>query len=281
MSEFEKTVHLNGIRSTMRVKAAFPGCGPTVVFLHGLLGDSGQWDIFDRYHAPRSYSDAYYLDFHFEQRRPHALSFDEIVEETLDLLRNGPGLFSKPLALVGSSFGGHLALYIAAKGLAWADRMVLVAPGGIPEVMDQRGLLQSYRTVDKIFEVSFERLFADPSVASNPEIKEVVRTYRDRVEPYRRDWARNLLDISKGMQRHLLSHQDLRGIDSRVLFIWGRQDVITPPRVCRVMLDHIPNSRVEWVDCGHAAHIERPDLVSGLLRDFCLEESREALAVGT
>ena len=51
----------------------------------------------------------------------------------------------------------------------------------------------------------------------------------------------------------------------------GNRDQITPPKVCEVMKNNIPNSRVVWVDAGHAPHIECPDVASKLLRDIVMD----------
>src|SRR5689334_23368530 len=65
-----------------------PGRRPelSLVFLHGLLGDNGSWAVFDAHTPPYDYADCYYVNFNFENRRPHPLGFSEITTETLAVL---------------------------------------------------------------------------------------------------------------------------------------------------------------------------------------------------
>lgn len=274
----EHQIHLPGRITTMR--CASEGTNrPAVVFLHGLLGDSTQWHALDRPYAPASYANTYYIDFHFEQRRASSMTWGDIVSDVVALLERGPGLRGQ-LTLVGSSFGGHLALYLAAHGYADPEGLVLFAPGGIPEVSKQRGLLQSYRTIDKILDVSFERIFNDPSMAHDPRIRASAEEYKRRIDPYKRDLGRNLIELSRHMREATLSHHNLRQIRARTLLVWGRRDMVTPPELCDIFARHIPRSRVAWMNSGHAAHFECSTECSEALRDFCLEygEYAEALS---
>lgn len=246
-----------------------------LVFLHGLLGDSEQWHSLDRHIAPTEYADAYYVDFHFEQPRKAALTWDGVVDELLALLRHGPGLNSG-LKLIGSSSGGHLALWLASRGLVAPENLVLFAPGGIPEVAKQRGMLQSFRTVDKIIDMSFERIFSNPALARSASSRQWVESYEKRLRPRRRDLVRNLIALSRHMRQSVLSNGDLRRIRAETLFVWGRNDQVTPPHLCELFLERVPGSRVAWIEAGHASHIEAPQETSRVLRDFCLRQGEYA-----
>jgi pimeloyl-ACP methyl ester carboxylesterase len=246
---------------------------PAVVFLHGLLGDATQWFSMSDYHPLTEYADAYYVDFHFELRRESPLGFAEIVRELRQLLSHGPGIDHPDMTFVGSSFGGHVAVYLAAHRLADPAKLVLFAPGGIPELAQQRGMLQSYRTIDKILEVSFDRLFSDPAVAKDPKIRASIARYRDRIEPYKRNFFRNLIDVSRQMREFVIQHSDLRRIPVPTLLVWGRRDIVTPPEICDIYLRHLPASEVAWIDSGHAGHVECPEASGRLLRHFVLHRT--------
>lgn len=296
MSECEQVLTLPGIMTTLRLVPC-PRPRQTLVFFHGLLGDGHQWDVFNYHTPPATWADCLYLDFHFEARRPDALTFQDMLRDATLLLRAANGQFgvvgaeagrfdlaaerrrSLPMTFVGSSFGGHLALHLASRGPVRPDNLVLFASGGIPEAARQRGLLKSYRTVDKIFEVSFERIFSEPSVAKNAEICDLLRTYKERIEPHRRIFIRNLLDLSRSMMDSSLTHDELRRLDTRTLLVWGKRDIVTPPEIGSVFAGLLPNARTLWVDAGHASHVERADVGSRALRSFCLFEEEYA-AVG-
>lgn len=272
MNFTERVVRLPGMMTTMRFVPAMEK-QHTVVFFHGLLGDSHSWEVFDPYASPQRYADCYYVDFHFDVRRATRVTLEEIVTETVSLMREGPGLGEQPLTLIGNSFGGHLALFVTSRGHVSPRNLALFSPGGIPEVVAHRGTLKSYRTVDRILEVSFERIFNDPSVANDPRIREKVRRYKERIDPVKRTLARNLLQLSKTVKRNMLTRADLRRVQARTLLVWGSRDMVTPPEVCKIMAENIPRSRIVWMDSGHAVHIECPKACSGLLKEFCLNES--------
>lgn len=257
--------------STVRVlPSRAPEC--ILVFLHGLLGDSYSWNVFNHHQRPSEYADCYYVDFSFESLRVEALSFHLLVRE-IELLMpqivaaSPAGL---PVVLVGNSFGGHLALHLAAHRTVTVDGLVLFAPGGIEEVIGASQQLRAYRTVDRILEVSFERIFNDPSVAADMDLQARVARYKERLEPVRREFIRNLFGLMRSMKQCMLSHDDLRAIAAQTLLVWGDQDIITPKLVCDVLVAQIPRARVEWVSGGHAAFMEQPAASSRALREFCL-----------
>lgn len=257
--------------STVRVqRCEAPEC--VLVFLHGLLGDSYSWNVFNHHQRPSEYADCYYVDFSFESLRVEALSFHLLVREIERLMPQivAASPADLPVVLVGNSFGGHLALHLAAHRTVPVDGMVLFAPGGIEEVIGASQQLRAYRTVDRILEVSFERIFNDPSVAADMDLQARVARYKERLEPVRREFIRNLFGLMRSMKVCMLSHADLQAIAAQTLLIWGDQDIITPKLVCDVMLEQIPRARVEWVRGGHAAFMEQPADSSRALREFCL-----------
>lgn len=270
MAEQTEILHLPNATTTMRCFRGSQGGRPAIVFMHGLLGDGHQWDRLDTPCRPRDYADAYYIDYHFEQRRASALTFRELVQETVAMLEAGPGLNHPQLALVGSSFGGHMALYLDAFRLAAPRQLILFAPGGTREAASRRGLLKAHRNIDKIIDVSFERIFSDPSVARDPNIQAMIREYRRKIDPLRREYARNIISLSRAMRESVLSLDDLARIRAETLLVWGRRDIVTPPEICDLMAQRLPDVRVAWTDSGHAAHVECAEQSSQLLRDFCL-----------
>ncbi|MBL8878508.1 MAG: alpha/beta hydrolase [Phycisphaerales bacterium] len=271
-----ENLHFPGSTTTMRCFRGAQAGRPAIVFLHGLLGDGHQWDRLDIPCRPRDYADAYYIDYHFEQRRACPLSFRELVGDTVRMLSAGPGLDHPHLALVGSSFGGHMALYLDAFRLAHPQQLILFAPGGTREAASQRGLLKSHRNIDKIIDVSFERIFSDPSVARDPGIQEMIREYRRKIDPLRRDFARNVISLSRAMKESVLSLDDLARVRAETLLVWGRNDIVTPPEICNLMAQRLRDVRVAWTDSGHAAHVECAEESSRLVREFCLSTGRYA-----
>lgn len=276
MADMAEILQLPGSTTTMRCFRGSQANRPAIVFLHGLLGDGRQWDRLDVPCRPRDYADAYYIDYHFEQRRACPLSFREIVTETVRVLSAGPGIEHPRLALVGSSFGGHMALYLDAFQLAHPQQLILFAPGGTREAAAQRGLLKTHRNIDKIIDVSFDRIFSDPSVARDPSIQQMIREYRRKIDPLRRDFARNVISLSRAMKESVLSLDDLARVRAKTLLVWGRNDIVTPPEICDLMAQRLRDVRVAWTESGHAAHVECAEESSRLVREFCLSTGRYA-----
>ena len=101
--------------STVRVlPCAKPRC--VLVFLHGLLGDSYSWNVFNHHQQPSEYADCYYVDFSFETLRVEALSFHLLVREVeqlmLQIIAASPA--GLPVVLVGQLSPPLVLFYVAA-----------------------------------------------------------------------------------------------------------------------------------------------------------------------
>ena len=179
-----------------------------LVFIHGLLGNSEQWRILERYDPPTEYADCSWIDFHLERKRAARPTFQQLVRDVSELLQRGPQSSGQPITLVGSSMGGHLALYLAAHEFVRPHGLVLFSPGGISEAAEQRGLLRSYSTVNKILDVSFERIFTDESIVSNPFVRQVLEDYQASIEPHRYVLVKNIISLIRSMQASVLSPDD-------------------------------------------------------------------------
>jgi pimeloyl-ACP methyl ester carboxylesterase len=51
--------------------------------------------------------------------------------------------------------------------------------------------------------------------------------------------------------------------------VWGQQDGLISPRYAQEFAERITNSRVAMIPgAGHLPHLEAPDRVAGLVREF-------------
>jgi len=67
----------------------------------------------------------------------------------------------------------------------------------------------------------------------------------------------------KGLKKHI--HR----ISAPTLILWGQNDAIISSAYAKDFGDRITNSRVELIDAaGHLPHLERPDRVAQLVREF-------------
>jgi pimeloyl-ACP methyl ester carboxylesterase len=53
------------------------------------------------------------------------------------------------------------------------------------------------------------------------------------------------------------------------LIVWGKQDRITPVECARIFQQSIPGAALRTIDdCGHFAHLEKPEELAAIVREF-------------
>jgi pimeloyl-ACP methyl ester carboxylesterase len=58
-------------------------------------------------------------------------------------------------------------------------------------------------------------------------------------------------------------------VKAPTLLIWGKEDRLVPPIYADEFLRRLPGAVAKTVDhCGHAPHLEQPDAVAGIVREF-------------
>lgn len=169
----------------------------------------------------------------------------------------------KRATVVGASFGGRVALELAATCPRRVRRLVLLC-GEWEEVESDPGL--------DSFAEEEDRLLSDGDVDAAVELN--VRTW---VGP---DASEDVRSLVRTMQRHAFEVQlaagdaaefdhravDPGAIDSPTLVVSGARDLPHFRQVATELTNRIPNAEhveLEWAN--HLPSLERPDLVGGLL----------------
>jgi len=154
--------------------------------------------------------------------------------------------------LMGNSFGGTLALWLAARHPEKIQALVLVGPAAIrPEGS------QSFQALSP--EELMAKLYARPELQdSHPPD-----------DPAVREKQRELV----GRLRVSTSDQELEvlmsGLDVPVLVLFGTKDQMIPPEMGRVYCERLPNCHFILVyDAAHEADADRPEAFSALAGDF-------------
>lgn len=168
--------------------------------------------------------------------------------------------------LIGHSFGGRIALVLAAQRPDRVRRLVLVASAGI---RPRRGLL--YRV--KVGSVKLAKRFFSPPLWGRLGERIVA-------ELYRRIGSRDYRNA--GPMRATLVKvvgEDLRTLLSSIrvptLIIWGDRDQEVPFSSMEVMVRGIQGSRLEVFEgAGHFPFIDRPDRFGQVVREFLWQDSR-------
>jgi pimeloyl-ACP methyl ester carboxylesterase len=245
------------------------GTGAPVVLLHGLGGDSSRW-------APNISELA--KDFHVfaldqigfgQSDKPLANYNTAMLAEFLaDFLK---AVNVSKASLVGNSMGAGVALYTAVHRPQILDRLVLADGGGYrtpsataPTPMSadalRRRQLQNSTTREETREY-FRILFHDKSLVTDKMVDEQLAMR-----------LRSAFTISKMQEagdRGSLSEDEVRGVKTPTLIVWGRYDELVDPRGADRLENAIAGSRKVIIDnCGHMPQIEKPAEFNRFVREF-------------
>jgi len=248
----------------MRVRSK--GHGPALVFLHGPWGPI--WNPFldelaetFTVHAPEHPGttpgrpdDVYALDGFWDL----VLCYDELIA----------ALGFSGTAFVGHSFGAMVACEIAAACPRHVGRLVLI---------DALGLWRDDTPIPNWMVMHQSELAGRVFRDANGEAAR--RMFAFPEDPEARVMARVGLQWAMGATGKFLWPIPDKGLKKRIhrvqvptLLIWGKEDRIVPPVYAEEFARRIAGARVETVEqAGHAPHLERPEAVARLVRDFLSE----------
>lgn len=219
------------------------GEGKCLVFLHGWGGEIASFrTIADRL-APRFrviIPDMY--GFGGTPHPSYPLTLDDYAEGVRDLICK---CGAEDVVLVGHSFGGRVAMRIAAKDPIVAG-IVLIDSAGVPP---RRGLsyylkVVAYKIGKKLHLKHLPKGSVDYAALSSVMKKTFVNVVNES----------NLTDA--------------RRITIPTLLIWGREDKDTPLYMCKKLKKSIRDSEVILLEGGHFAYLSNAGLVTSLIRAF-------------
>jgi pimeloyl-ACP methyl ester carboxylesterase len=247
----------------VRLRVLAKGSGPALVFFHGPWGLT--WDpfldelargftVYAPEHpgtTPQAPDDVYHLDGLWDL----VLCYDELLQ----------ALGVESATLVGHSFGGMVACEMAAAYPARAQRLALIDPIGF------------WRDADPIA----NWMVLDPAqlrarVFREPDGEAARRMFGGGDDPREAAAARIRLTWAMGATGKFIWPIPDKGLKKRIhrvqaptLLVWGKEDRLVPLVYADEFARRLPGARVETVsDAGHAPHLERPDIVARLVRDF-------------
>jgi pimeloyl-ACP methyl ester carboxylesterase len=196
------------------------------------------------------------------------------VDQALGLMDN---LGLEKAHLVGNSFGGAIALRLAAEHPDRVGRVVLMGSMGvhfpITEGLDRVwGYEPSFENMRRVLDV-----FAYSRELVNDELAEV--RYRGSIQPgFQEAFAAMFpADESGSRQRWVESMRtpddDLRSLQHRTLIVHGREDQVIPLQNSYDLESLLPNADlVVFSHCGHWSMIERTADFNRMVRDFFLAD---------
>lgn len=249
------------------------GAGPDLVFLHGLLGSGEQWR--ECALALAGGFTCWLLELPGVSRS--SLLAPAGLNDLARWLEKVATTFGwQQFAILGSSWGGAMALAYAAAFPTRVRRMVLAAPAHPlwrPNLR-QRLLLwpplchaaawAGARLSWKQRRQLLEAMYGDPSRVTD----ESVNAYRERlcrpglgaaVAAYARPWRRD---------QHALGRA-LGAIRVPALLVWGERDIVVPASTAPALCAALPDARLNLLGgLGHLAMEEDPAAFAGAVRPF-------------
>lgn len=260
----------------LSVRVEEVGKGLPIVFLHGLLGLNAHWKNTAETLARRAR--CLLVEVPLLRLRNGDCSVEGVTSIALEIIDR---IADQPAVLVGNSFGGHVALRLSLDRPELVRALVLAGSSGLFEAPFEeeleRGLAKKdvqRRPSRDWIQKKIAELFYDPSRIPAGVIDRAHEELSDRRA------ARAMVRLSKSAKRDHMGAR-LGSIAKPALVVWGRQDVVTPPRVAEEFVSRLPDARLHWLDrCGHAPMIEQPEAFTRALEQFIMELDAGA-AVGS
>lgn len=242
------------------------GAGPPLLFLHG--GDyvaqnaafldrlAGRW----RVTAPR------HPGFGQSERPAGFRTIHDLAYLYLDWLDREP---AGDVVLVGSSFGGWIALEICVRSVARISRLVLIDPVGVKfggredrDIVDVYALPEDERQRRTFYHP--ERELPDYAALDDDAL---IAIARDRSATALYGWRPYMHD--PGLR------QWLHRVRVPVLILWGESDGVVAPEYGEQLCRSLPDARFERIgQAGHYPQIEQPEAVAAAIARFASMEAR-------
>lgn len=247
---------------------AFDAGLPTVVFLHGAQNDHSVWALQSRYLAHHGYGVlAPDLPGHGRSKGQAKRSVEAMADWLLAVL-DAAGV--RQAALIGHSMGSLIALEASHRA---PQRVRSLALLGTTYPMKVSDALLGAALDDEQSAIDMVNIWSHSSIAQKPSFP----------GPgfYAMGGARRLKQriAQRGPER--LFHTDFsacnayangetaaRAVDCPTLFLFGRRDMMTPPKSTVLLTTAIAHGSVVHVDSGHELMAEQPDAVLDALRAF-------------
>jgi pimeloyl-ACP methyl ester carboxylesterase len=263
-----------------RVAFRLAGTGPLIVLVHGITGNSAQWEpvmeiLRDRYtvFAPD-------LLGHGESAKPRGdYSLGAYASGIRDLLI---GLAAEPATVVGHSLGGGIAMQLAYQFPERCGRLVLISSGGIAREVHPLLRAASLPGSEIVLPLLTHARLLDAGAA----VGRLLGRFGLRAGPDIAEGARGYASLNDSEARAAFLHtiravidpfgQRISAVDRLYLaeampslIVWGEKDPIIPAAHGELAHTAMPGSRFELIpDAGHFPQVTDPIRIAHLLADF-------------
>ena len=241
------------------------GAGPPLLFLHGGDYVAQNRPFLDRLAQRRRVTAPRHPGFGHSARPDGFRTVGDLAYLYLDWLdRQGEG----PAVVVGSSFGGWIALEICVRSTANIGALVLIDPLGVKfSGREERDIADIHALPDA--EVR-RRTFFDPALVA-PDYTALAD---DELTAIARDREATALYGWRPYMHNPGLRQWLHRVRVPTLVLWGKNDGIVTPDYGRKLCEALPNARFETiVQAGHYPQIEHPNAVAAAVERFADREA--------
>ncbi|MBO0894245.1 MAG: alpha/beta fold hydrolase [Acidimicrobiales bacterium] len=226
------------------------GEGPPMVCLHGAGGPriSPGYELLARHHRVIAFE---VPGFGASAVNDRSASIEELAGTMCEAVA---GLGLSQVTLLGSSFGGRLALWMAVREPERLVSLVLVAPAAIlPERRDRQAGPPSDPAV----------LYAHP---------ERIPDWWPPADPAVTAKQRDLVRRLSGPPRSPELEARMAELEVPTLVMFGTSDRVIPPTMGRHYRALLPRCQLMMVyDAGHVVDVDRPEAFAALVEDFVPE----------
>jgi pimeloyl-ACP methyl ester carboxylesterase len=175
-------------------------------------------------------------------------SITDLADLVADFVRATFG--EAPVDLFGGSFGGRIALYVAARHPELVADLLLEAPSGVA-------------------------VGADPAAQDPEAVRKGLFAHSEKARPFAPtpELAQGNAAAFKAYGGPVLVDDALvaliPGIRAQVLVIMGTLDTITPPEAGHYLATALPTAKLTYVyDAAHAVQVDQPEAMFRVSRHF-------------
>jgi pimeloyl-ACP methyl ester carboxylesterase len=270
-----------------RVSYRTAGEGPVVLLIHGITGDSRQWDEVIPQLADRYTVLAPDLLGHGESAKPRGdYSLGAYAVMLRDLLIV---LGHRAATVVGHSLGGGIAMQFSYEYPVFCQRLVLVDSGGLGKevhpllraaTLPGAELVLPLLAHSRIHQVgeAIGQALGRVGLELGHDLAEMTRGYASLSDAEARRAFLHTVRAVIDLQGQRVDATDRLYLAEMIptLILWGRRDPLIPVKHAGVAHRRIRGSRLEiFDDAGHFPHVEQPVRFARLLMDF-MERSAPA-----
>jgi pimeloyl-ACP methyl ester carboxylesterase len=248
---------------------AFDGALPTAIFIHGAQNDHSVWGLQTRYFAHHGFGVlAVDLPGHGRSKGSPLKSVEAMADWLLAMM-DAAGV--RKAALIGHSMGSLIALETAHRAPQRVEKLALVGTAWPMKVSD--ALLDAAKNEEQKA-IDMVNIWSHSSIAQKPSCPGpgfyVVGGGRRLMQHVARNNEEQVFHTDfSACDAYANGETAVRSVSCPVLFLLGKNDMMTRPKVAMSLTQSMPHAHVVQLEnCGHQMMAEQPDAVLDTLYAF-------------